>query len=387
MAELVEEEGYGEEGGGELVEDSSVPPRNKGCPWSEKEHAAFLSGLNALGKGNWRGISRMFVPSRSPTQVASHAQKYFLRLQGGTTKRRSRFSALETHQHQHQRHQHQRHPVASPSSNKAAAAPSPPASSGPPPCSPATSDGDGQSEVELRVTAVNPCAESLYHGQQPLQQLPVTVPSTTPPHPFAAQKPPDRQTVAMFPPPGCAPMFSFPPMMFTIPGPNGQPMQMMPPMFFPPTAGMMLPPPPWMMMGCPPPFPDASALLKAAAGSVPPGSGAAAKKEASVPSFPSQFDLMGGGDRVSSSSGGDGSSSSWIRERRESSGPLSLIRPAAARPTCSLTSGSEQLLRSLSATSLCTMVGDAAAQQAALQLPPVAPLLQPSLHSAFARLM
>lgn len=62
--------------------------------WTEEEHRRFLEGLKVLGKGNWRGISRQFVASRSPTQVASHAQKYFLRLQG-TTKRRSRFTALE----------------------------------------------------------------------------------------------------------------------------------------------------------------------------------------------------------------------------------------------------------------------------------------------------
>ncbi|KAK2996627.1 hypothetical protein RJ639_026550 [Escallonia herrerae] len=32
-----------------------------------------------LGKGDWKGISRNFVATRTPTQVASHAQKYFLR--------------------------------------------------------------------------------------------------------------------------------------------------------------------------------------------------------------------------------------------------------------------------------------------------------------------
>jgi len=72
---------------------SSAGPR-KGQPWSASEHVAFLRGLEKLGKGNWRGISRHFVPSRTPTQVASHAQKHFLRL-GGNTKRRSRFSAIE----------------------------------------------------------------------------------------------------------------------------------------------------------------------------------------------------------------------------------------------------------------------------------------------------
>ncbi|GLC75188.1 hypothetical protein PLESTF_001605000 [Pleodorina starrii] len=67
----------------------------KGQPWSEEEHLAFLQGLRALGKGNWRAISRQYLPSRSPTQIASHAQKHFMRV-AGATKRKSRFTALET---------------------------------------------------------------------------------------------------------------------------------------------------------------------------------------------------------------------------------------------------------------------------------------------------
>ncbi|KAF7813918.1 transcription factor MYBS3-like [Senna tora] len=54
--------------------------RRKGVAWTEEEHRRFLIGLEKLGKGDWRGISRNYVTTRTPTQVASHAQKYFLRL-------------------------------------------------------------------------------------------------------------------------------------------------------------------------------------------------------------------------------------------------------------------------------------------------------------------
>ncbi|KAM0888637.1 hypothetical protein ACQ4PT_028218 [Festuca glaucescens] len=42
--------------------------RKKGTPWTEEEHRMFLLGLQKLGKGDWRGISRSFVVSRTPTQ-------------------------------------------------------------------------------------------------------------------------------------------------------------------------------------------------------------------------------------------------------------------------------------------------------------------------------
>ncbi|KAL6752812.1 hypothetical protein V8C86DRAFT_563616 [Haematococcus lacustris] len=88
----------------------------KGAPWSVEEHCAFLKGLEKLGKGNWRGISRYFVQSRTPTQVASHAQKHFLRIGSGASKRRSRFTAIEeealsTPAPQQQQQQQQQQPL------------------------------------------------------------------------------------------------------------------------------------------------------------------------------------------------------------------------------------------------------------------------------------
>ncbi|KAF8025636.1 hypothetical protein BT93_F2470 [Corymbia citriodora subsp. variegata] len=64
--------------------------RKKGNPWTEEEHRRFLIGLQKLGKGDWRGIARDFVTTRTPTQVASHAQKYYIRQSNaGRRKRRS----------------------------------------------------------------------------------------------------------------------------------------------------------------------------------------------------------------------------------------------------------------------------------------------------------
>ncbi|XP_020113766.1 transcription factor DIVARICATA-like [Ananas comosus] len=71
--------------------------RKKGVPWTEKEHKLFLMGLKKYGRGDWRNISRNFVTSRTSTQVASHAQKYFIRLNsGGKDKRRSSIHDITT---------------------------------------------------------------------------------------------------------------------------------------------------------------------------------------------------------------------------------------------------------------------------------------------------
>ncbi|GLJ39198.1 hypothetical protein SUGI_0799130 [Cryptomeria japonica] len=75
---------------GLVIKSFSEQERKKGVPWTEEEHRLFLMGLNKYGKGDWRSISRNFVVSRTPTQVASHAQKYFIRRNSGhKDKRRS----------------------------------------------------------------------------------------------------------------------------------------------------------------------------------------------------------------------------------------------------------------------------------------------------------
>lgn len=54
-------------------------------------------GLKKYGKGDWRNIAKSFVKTRTPTQVASHAQKYFLRqLTDGKDKRRSSIHDITT---------------------------------------------------------------------------------------------------------------------------------------------------------------------------------------------------------------------------------------------------------------------------------------------------
>ncbi|XP_050203537.1 transcription factor DIVARICATA [Mercurialis annua] len=76
---------------------SADQERKKGVPWTEEEHKLFLMGLKKYGKGDWRNISRNFVVTRTPTQVASHAQKYFIRqLSGGKDKRRASIHDITT---------------------------------------------------------------------------------------------------------------------------------------------------------------------------------------------------------------------------------------------------------------------------------------------------
>ncbi|PSR93176.1 Transcription factor DIVARICATA like [Actinidia chinensis var. chinensis] len=80
-----------------LTGRSGDQERKKGVPWTEDEHRRFLMGLEKHGKGDWRNISRNFVISKTSTQVASHAQKYFIRQNsGGKDKRRPSIHDITT---------------------------------------------------------------------------------------------------------------------------------------------------------------------------------------------------------------------------------------------------------------------------------------------------
>lgn len=82
--------------------------RKRGVPWTEEEHETFLKGLEKLGKGDWRGISRRFVTTKTPTQVASHAQKYFLRQKAASSsssiKKKRRTSLFDLHRKSNHHH-------------------------------------------------------------------------------------------------------------------------------------------------------------------------------------------------------------------------------------------------------------------------------------------
>ncbi|WJX87888.1 hypothetical protein P8452_70030 [Trifolium repens] len=72
----------------------SVQERRKGIPWTEAEHRLFLQGLENHGWGDWRSISRHCVVTRTPTQVASHAQKYKIRQNSKEKKKERKRSSI-----------------------------------------------------------------------------------------------------------------------------------------------------------------------------------------------------------------------------------------------------------------------------------------------------
>ena len=44
----------------------------------------FLLGLQRFGKGKWKSISKFYVHTKTPTQIASHAQKFNKRIDNPT---------------------------------------------------------------------------------------------------------------------------------------------------------------------------------------------------------------------------------------------------------------------------------------------------------------
>nr|QSD99659.1 MYB family transcription factor [Melilotus albus] len=77
----------------------SVPEAKRGrrerIHWTEDEHVLFLKGLNKYGCGHWKDISKEFVVTKTPIQIASHAQKYFIHL-NATEKEKRRKSIFDT---------------------------------------------------------------------------------------------------------------------------------------------------------------------------------------------------------------------------------------------------------------------------------------------------
>jgi len=66
--------------------------------WTRAEHEAFLKGLETCGRGKWTKIAAKFVRTRTSTQVATHAQKHYTRIEKrNSNKHRLRDSIFDHH--------------------------------------------------------------------------------------------------------------------------------------------------------------------------------------------------------------------------------------------------------------------------------------------------
>nr|QSD99806.1 MYB family transcription factor [Melilotus albus] len=81
-----------------LPEESHAPSRvqRKTMHWTEDEHKLFLKGLKKYGKGRWKDISKEFVVTKTPIQIATHAQKYFIHLNATEKEKKRRRSIHDT---------------------------------------------------------------------------------------------------------------------------------------------------------------------------------------------------------------------------------------------------------------------------------------------------
>ncbi|KAI9124662.1 hypothetical protein K1719_004584 [Acacia pycnantha] len=74
--------------------DSSAnnqPPKyNRRSSWTLEEHTLFLLGVKKYGWGHWKNVSKYAVMTRDASQVASHAQKFYIRQKERETREHAR---------------------------------------------------------------------------------------------------------------------------------------------------------------------------------------------------------------------------------------------------------------------------------------------------------